>query len=75
MKEDEIDGFEFPPVGDGYNSQGFISSNPDVAWKQKLVEIHHMVDKVGLPDKLKNQVKFNIDQILTNAGMTYISQG
>lgn len=74
MENNEEDVFEYPPINEnGY--QNFSSSNPEVAWKQKLVEIHHLIEKVDLPEKLKNQIRFNIDQILTNAGMTYISSG
>ena len=69
MEEDDI--FEFPPVNK--SGASFISSNADVAWKQKIIEIHHKIDKSSLPDKLKDQIKDYIDQILTSAGMTNIS--
>jgi len=53
----------------------YISSSADVAWKQNLVEIHHEIEESNLPEKLQKSIKFNIDQILTSAGMTYISMG
>jgi len=60
---------------DPYDSGNYISSSAEVAWKQNLVEVHHKIDESNLPDKLKQNIKFNIDQILTSAGMTYISMG
>ena len=69
MEEETPLGLDLPPMNEDY------TSNAIVTWKQKLVEIHHLVEKVDLPEKLKNQVRFNIDQILTNAGMTNISKG
>jgi len=53
----------------------YLSTDPNNAWKQKLIEIHHYVDKTALPQALKDQIKMCVDQILTNAGMTNISNG
>lgn len=74
--EDEDEEFNIPPPDmEEMGSYGYIPRNIDVAWKQKLIEIHHNVDKTDLPDHLKQQIHSYIDQILTNAGMTYISAG
>jgi len=53
----------------------YISTDPNNAWKQKLIEIHHYVDKTNIPQALKDQIKLCVDQILTNAGMTNITKG
>jgi hypothetical protein len=66
---DDPDEFPFVDTRDG------VSSNAEVAWKQNLVQICHKIDEANLPEKLKSNIKFNIDQILTSAGMTNISLG
>lgn len=65
-----------PPDTDetsGYHQ--YIPNNMDLAWKQKLIEIRHNVEKTTLPVHLKEQIKSYIDGILTNSGMTNISSG
>ena len=52
-----------------------VSSDAEVAWKQNLVTVHHVIEEANLPEKLKRNIKFNIDQILTSAGMTFITLG
>lgn len=73
---DDVDDYSVPPPSYDFDGDGgYVPGNIDIAWKQKLIEIRHRLGKTNLDEFMVNEILSFIDNILTSAGMTNITQG
>jgi len=63
--------FDFPPPEIDYGG-GYVPSNENYAYKLRLIETIHDLDKMEIEDSLKYEILCFIDKIFTKASMTNI---
>ena len=70
----EDDDFDVPlPEHDYSPVDSYIPSTEDIAFKVKLIQIIHNLEKIEIDKDLKNEIICFIDPILTSASLTNIS--
>lgn len=69
MEEDDIPIIPFP-IRDYAESQSYMPSEENYAFKLKLIQVIHQLEKIEISEELKNEIICFIDPILTCASLS-----
>ena len=64
-----------PPDWTQQDNDRYLYSNQEFSWKYQVVQVKLVLDKLDVPEELRNNIEVFLNTILTMSGMTNISNG